>query len=316
MSAYANADKVIFDRGHFSEIVYDNLWRGGSALNSWEQSFLAAYVFENFLTIFVKVPTEILKKRYQSRNYDQIITEHELEIVQAKFDALLSHPKVLRYEATTKKALDDFVGKIIDLLTAHGLNQKVVQKTSVSSPNKKTFVLLEGSNGSGKSTLSKLLKVSMVGWGVKTLDYKSINPFQRYLNEYCNNHEIIFDRGHFSEVVYGNIFRNGKHFSNSELNLLNDYVRNRGIVILCDPPVEVLAQRIAHTEYPKHIHESRLGQVREEFQNVLQQANIPYYHLDTIRKDSIQNVINSVTQTLATEPYSKMGWEKPKDASL
>lgn len=316
MKAYTNANKVIFDRGHFSEIVYGDLWRGGNAIGSWEQSFLNSYVFENFLVIFVQAPIKTLKERYSAREHGQTVTEQELELVQARFASLLSHQTVLCYDASSPASLDSFVKKILNVLHTQGLNQQVVKKNSKPAHDKKTFILLEGTNGSGKSTLSKLLKISMVGWGVKTLDYKSVNPFQRYLYEYSNNSEIIFDRGHFSEIVYGNIFRSDKHFSPLQLDLLNEYVRNRGIVVLCDPPLDVLVHRVTNTEYPKHIHESRLGQVREKFKNALQQANIPFYHVDTANKKNVHDVIELITQSLLVEPYSKMGWEKQKESSL
>ena len=319
MRAYTNADKVIFDRGHFSEIVFGNLWRGGTALSLWEQSFLNTYVFENFLVIFVQAPASILKDRYNARSYDQTITQEELGFVQSQFSVLLEHslPNVFCYDSSKANSLEYTVNKVLDLLDLHGLKEDVVKKQQVTPfCEQKTCILLEGPNGSGKSTLSKLLKVSMVGWGVKTLDYKPINPFQRYLHEYSNNSEIIFDRGHFSEIVYGNIFRGGKHFSSSQLKLLNEYIKNRGIVVLCNPPVEVLASRVANTEYPKHIHESRLEQVSEEFKKAVQSANIPYHLVDTSNKDSVHEVIRSISQSLSTKPYAEMGWEKPKETCL
>ncbi len=64
--------------------------------------------------------------------------------------------------------------------------------------NIKDFILLEGANGSGKSTLAKLLKINMVGWSVKTLDYKDAVHFMKYLQAYSLNKETIFDRGHLS----------------------------------------------------------------------------------------------------------------------
>ena len=68
MSLYINSDKVIFDRGHFSEIVYGHLWRGGHGMSHQECSLLDQYVFGNFLVVFAHAPEEVLKTRYHARS--------------------------------------------------------------------------------------------------------------------------------------------------------------------------------------------------------------------------------------------------------
>jgi len=311
MDQYVNANKVIFDRGHFSEVVYGDLWRGGHGMNEWERLFLDEYALNNFLVIFAHAPEKMMKERYNSRSYGQIIEEDELAIVQSRFASVLKHPNVLHYDSSSLAALDAIVEKVLSLLDAEGLNKEIVKAQAAPVQNEKKFILLEGANGSGKSTLSKLLKISMVGWSVKTLDYKPESPFERYLKEYSTGSGMIFDRGHFSEIVYGNLFRNGKHFSELELNLLNAYVKNRGIVILCDPALDVLTSRVTTASYAKHIHESSLDLVKEGFKSALEQSQIPYYVVDTSKKENVEEVIAAVTADLSVQSYSEMGWDKP-----
>ena len=304
---YVNSNKVIFDRGHFSEVVYGNLWRGGHGMSEWEHSFLDEYVLNNFLVIFAHAPEKILKERYNSRSYGQVIEENELSIVQSRFASALNHPNVVQYDSSSSASLDAIVEKVLSSLNSQGLNKKVVKAQSAPIQNERKFILLEGSNGSGKSTLSKLLKISMVGWSVKTLDYKAEPPFERYLKEYSTSSGMIFDRGHFSEIVYGNLFRNGKHFSDLELNLLNTYVKNRGIVILCDPALDVLTSRVTMASYAKHVHESSLALVKEGFRVALEQSKITYYVVDTSKKENVEEVIAAVTADMSVQSYSAMG---------
>jgi hypothetical protein len=116
MSLYINSDKVIFDRGHFSEIVYGHLWRGGHGMSNQECSLLDQYVFNNFLVVFAHAPKEVLKARYHARSYDQIIKDDELAVVQSRLARLLTHPSVLRYDSISLIARDIMVNNILLLL--------------------------------------------------------------------------------------------------------------------------------------------------------------------------------------------------------
>lgn len=312
LNKYLSADKIIFDRGHFSEAVYSQAWRGGSSFNGWELNFLNEYVLKNFIVIFAYTLPEILKQRYLDRAYDQTILYDELEDIQQKFSQLLNHPNVIQYNSLDHNALNVVCAQIFKQLGMHDLCSEISRKPAlITARKKKDFILIEGANGSGKSTLSKLLKISMVGWGVKTLDYKPVSPFERYLKEYVLGQEIIFDRGHFSEIVYGDIFRRGKHFSPEELNLLNAYVKERGIVIFCNSPVNILQQRVIETDYPKHIHESRIEQVCSRFKSVLDESGIEYYCVDTSKPLEVKNVVNEVSKEIAGISYAVMGWDSP-----
>ncbi|MBY0110171.1 MAG: hypothetical protein K2X90_03615 [Candidatus Babeliaceae bacterium] len=116
MSHYLHADKVIFDRGHFSEIVHGNLWRAGHGMSTKEVNDLNEYVFTNFLVIFVHAPEEILKERYYARAFNQIIKSDELAIVQSRLAALLTHPYVLKYDSSSLNERDVMVEKVLLLL--------------------------------------------------------------------------------------------------------------------------------------------------------------------------------------------------------
>ncbi len=113
MNSYVNAHKAIFDRSHFSEMVYGDLWRGGHGMSTQEISDLNDYVYSNFLVVFAYAPENILKERYHSRSYDQTIKSDELGIVQSHLAALLTNPRVLKYDSTSQIALDVTVKKIL-----------------------------------------------------------------------------------------------------------------------------------------------------------------------------------------------------------
>lgn len=313
LEVYANADRIVFDRGHFSEVVYGNLWRDGVHFSKWQLDYLNRLAYGEFIVIFVHAPEEVLVDRYKKRHYGQAIDPGELTCIQEAFSILLNDNRVIKYEATSHKELESTVDEVFNRLRAEGLMEAEIKNSESFLPNDDTpqFILLEGVNGSGKSTLAKLLKVNAVGWGVKTLDYTDKPPFQRYLKEYSMGVNQIFDRGHFSEIVYGNLFRAGKHFSDFEKSMLNDLVANKGIVVLCDPPIDIINQRINLKTYPKHIHESRLIQVRQEFIKELSSSGIDYLVVDTSQPESMQDVVGQLAKMIGGIPYSDMGWAEP-----
>ncbi len=111
--SYINVHKSIFDRGHFSEIVYGDLWRGGHGMSAQEIDALNEYVFNNFLVIFAYAPEDILKKRYHSRSYDRLLKVMNLQLFNHILTALLTQPHVLKYDSTSLIVRDAMVEKIL-----------------------------------------------------------------------------------------------------------------------------------------------------------------------------------------------------------
>ena len=313
LQAYANADRMLFDRGHFSEIVYGNLWRGGQHFEPWQIEYLHDIALSDFLVIFVHAPEEELVERYRSRHYGQIIEVEELSRVQRAFGSVLDDDRVIQYDAVSRDNLQKVVNRVFDRLRDLGLMGDMVKSISAEKrlDAKPRFVLLEGVNGSGKSTMAKLLKVNAVGWGVKTLDYREGSPYPRFLAEYANGTNLIFDRGHISEIVYGNLFRNGRHFSDRERRTLDELVAREAVVVFCDPSVDVIRRRVLSTTYPKHVHESRLAQLRNEFIRALDSSGIKYLTVDTDQPEAVEQTVALVSDLIGAKAYSEMGWDKP-----
>ncbi|MFH1831594.1 MAG: hypothetical protein ABH827_02210 [bacterium] len=127
MGQYIFADKIVFDRAHFSECVYSDVWRGGCSFQDWELQSLNKYVYEHFIVILTHVSPEVLKKRYQERSFEQIIAYDELELVQNKFHRLLDHPNVIKYNASTPEALDAVIDNILKRLEEAQLTKNIVK---------------------------------------------------------------------------------------------------------------------------------------------------------------------------------------------
>ena len=115
-----------------------------------------------------------------------------------------------------------------------------------------TRIIVEGPDCSGKSTLVDRVKNSL-RWDSKSLHHVEGNQFERYLKEYANNKNTVFDRSHISEIVYSILWRGGNPFAESEQKILDEIVQCNTIVIAALPSEEKLRERYISRKYDDQI---------------------------------------------------------------
>lgn len=125
-------------------------------------------------------------------------------------------------------------------------------------------ILIEGPDCSGKSTALDRIK-NAFKWDAKSLHHREGDQFQRYIKEYCSAENIVFDRGHISESVYGQMWRGGNPFSKEEFSMLNFYLQREGLVIFSLPSEEVLLSRYRSRKFDQQIKENELALARNLF---------------------------------------------------
>jgi thymidylate kinase len=117
---------------------------------------------------------------------------------------------------------------------------------------KRRGVILEGPDNSGKSSFIKRLKLAFPGgWDVLQMAHQPGDQFTRYIKVYLEAERLLLDRAHFSERVYGDLFRQSKHFAPWELEILNRIAREEFVTILCTAPADVLVERYAARAIPQ-----------------------------------------------------------------
>ncbi len=116
LEIYVNADRVILDRGHFSEIVYGDLWRNGEHFADWEKAFLDKYLFDHFVVVRAEAPIPVLVERHLARNYHQIVSKEELQNVQQRFLRLMNYPEIMTYISLNETCLEQIINKILQQL--------------------------------------------------------------------------------------------------------------------------------------------------------------------------------------------------------
>ncbi len=156
-------------------------------------------------------------------------------------------------------------------------------------------IIIEGPDCSGKSTLVNRLK-NALKWDSKSLHHSKGNQFIRYLREYSNNENIIFDRAHFSEIVYSMMWRGGNPFSDMELRILNDFVRNNTLVIFTCPPIELLEKRHASRDFEQEIKLPELKYSRRLFSEVLE--SIPHIAYKSEDYGELNKLISNVEEII------------------
>ncbi|MDP3699044.1 MAG: hypothetical protein Q8R47_05655 [Nanoarchaeota archaeon] len=159
----------------------------------------------------------------------------------------------------------------------------------------KTQILVEGPDCSGKTTLVERLK-NELHWDAKALHHLEGNQFKRYLREYALQEKIIFNRGHYSEIAYGKLWRGGNPFSEMEKNILDQLCHQNMIIIFACPPLEVLQQRYQQRNFPQQIKYEELGQVRENFCELMEST--PHLLYQSCSYDELQSLIQNAARKI------------------
>ena len=113
---YVSDERIVYDRAHFSEIVYGKLWRGYTSFTTWQQQFLHDFVLNNFVVVLVQAPRDTLMQRYRARHQAQVIDISELEKAQDMFQEEMRDRRIIQYHATDFGALDQVVNQVVAML--------------------------------------------------------------------------------------------------------------------------------------------------------------------------------------------------------
>lgn len=115
LKEYAFAERVVFDRAHFSEEVYSILWRDGNPFSEKEKQILDSLACYRALIIFMCPDLEIMKERYRKRNFQQQIKLEELQKSRELFLERLANIPHLLYESKDYAELDKLLERVLEM---------------------------------------------------------------------------------------------------------------------------------------------------------------------------------------------------------
>ncbi|MEK6926651.1 MAG: hypothetical protein AABW50_05225 [Nanoarchaeota archaeon] len=154
-------------------------------------------------------------------------------------------------------------------------------------------IIVEGSDCSGKSTVVERLK-NFLRWDSKSLHHIEGDQFKRYLREYSFSDFVIFDRSHFSEIVYSILWRNGSPFSESEKMILDFLAQKETIIILSCPSLELMKERYSSRNFTQQIKLEELEKARNLFLEALE--GIPYLFYSSKNFEELDFLIEKVKE--------------------
>lgn len=160
----------------------------------------------------------------------------------------------------------------------------------------KSQILVEGPDCSGKTTLVERLK-NELHWDAKSLHHLEGDQFKRYLREYALAERIVFNRGHFSEIAYSMLWRDGNPFSAEEHHILDEICRQNMIVILASPPLEVLQQRYQQRDFPQQIRYEELAMIDHYFREIMK--DVPHLHYRSSSQQELQSLITILSEKIS-----------------
>lgn len=131
-------------------------------------------------------------------------------------------------------------------------------------------IIVEGVECSGKTTLIEEVRRRVPGWDLKYLGHRNGNQFDRYMWEYMVNRGVIFNRSHFSEIVYSKLRQRGEPFADAERRTLDDTVGRRALIIFCDPRIEDVKARYMQRETVQPVQLEELETVHGMFREVFE----------------------------------------------
>ena len=134
-------------------------------------------------------------------------------------------------------------------------------------------IIVEGVECGGKTTLIDEMRRQMKGWDIKFLGHKDGDQFRRYAWEYQVNKGTIFNRAHYSEIVYSKLWDRNEPFTSAQRQCLDDLVAEDNIIILASPTKEIMLKRYKQRGYAQMAKLEELGKIHDIFGEVMQ--NVP-----------------------------------------
>jgi thymidylate kinase len=165
--------------------------------------------------------------------------------------------------------------------------------------HRKKGIIIEGVECAGKSTLIQKLRSEVIPWDCKMLGHKSVNQFDRFISEYVNGSEVIFNRSHLSELVYSELFNRETPFSPEERKVLDEYIGRHYVVVLCEAETPILVERYKTRDYDQKVNENELNHIKEIF--ITQCSSVKVINYNGSSKEALSEIIPIIQLALKGE---------------
>jgi hypothetical protein len=153
------------------------------------------------------------------------------------------------------------------------------------------LIVVEGTDGVGKSTLAASLAEHygcQLLWLGRPEKGKAFEFYMRAYLDQIEDSMVVMDRSHWSEEVYGTVFREGSEFTQQELDLLDTLVGTANPVLVhCTLDNETISENQAQAPGDDH-HGEDPEKVQARYREVLLYTGFPVlrynYKVETARE--------------------------------
>lgn len=116
MYEYMINNRIIFNRGHFSESVYSRLWDRESPFSPSEVDVLNDYTRRNLVVVLCDADVDTLVERYNQRDFHQKASAEELSRIRDLFAEEFDGIDCIHYSSTDEAALKQVSDQIKSLI--------------------------------------------------------------------------------------------------------------------------------------------------------------------------------------------------------
>lgn len=294
LGVYLQADRLLLDRSHFSEVVYGDLCRGGRHFAPWERALLDGIAEHDFVTVLCTAPVSQLWERYRTMNAAVVRGERayiqaggalqpamsfsDLAQAQARFAEIVGPHSTAIYESDRVESLEHTVRVVLRQVSGAGPRTRAASGTRPVRAAE--LVTIEGSARSG---VTQQLAEHLSDWNIIKLRHaRSRAPFEQFLAAYLAADRKIFDGGHLTAMAEAGLLSAGSPGA-AEARQLCQYVASRGFII---------------------IGRKSFGPADGLICAALEKANVPFYYVDAEDRSSIAEIAaairNKACGTVAT----------------
>lgn len=156
-------------------------------------------------------------------------------------------------------------------------------------------VLVEGVECAGKTTLIRALR-ERLDWDCKALSHRPAHQFDRFMGEYLLGRDVVFNRGHYSELVYSRLWGREEPFSTAERAVLTDYASRHFLVVHCTADLDTLRLRYERRGYAQRARSSELARILELFEETF--AAVPHLRYASNDADALAAVVERLASRL------------------
>ncbi len=138
-------------------------------------------------------------------------------------------------------------------------------------------IICEGTDGTGKSVLAQSLATK---YGYHYAWFGKPNRgevFKTYLEGYLElmyYTKVVLDRAHFSEEVYGSLFRDGSELTDDQCQKLCAMLGKSIVIVHCNLPDHIVKGNLVKVPDDLH-HDKEPNDIRKKYVEVLKNTGLP-----------------------------------------